>query len=144
MSRLAPPLAALLLAGIACGDTSAPSLPPGPHMIVRFGYFGDSTGALEFVARASRPALLDSVRAELALPVDQRRFPNGPVRVAAKGENLGWQWAFAYDGWHLTDAAAEACDATPQYLNDHLAEWIRDLGGYCPWSAFVKDTLRVP
>lgn len=82
-------------------------------MIVRFGYFGHSTGAFEFVERASRPGLLGSVRAEFALPVDERRFLNGPVRVAAAGENLGWGWAFVYDAWHLTDNSVELCDATP-------------------------------
>lgn len=136
--------AALLLAGAACGDTSGLSIPHGPHMTVRFGYFGDSTGGFEFVARASRPSLLDSVRAEFALPVDQRRFPNGPVRVAAAGENLAWRWAFTYDAWHLTDNSTEVCDATPRYVEDHLTEWLRSLGNYCPWSAFVKDTSWVP
>jgi hypothetical protein len=102
---------ALLLIGAACQEPSSPS-PPGPHMIVRFGYFGDSNGSFDFVARASRPGLLDSVRAELALPVDQRGFLNGPVRAAAEGENLEWRWAFEYDAWHLTDFSAEVCDAT--------------------------------
>ncbi len=136
--------ASLLLTGTACQDASAPSVPPGPHMIVRFGYVGDSTGSFEFVARASRPTLLDSVRAELALPVDERRFPNGPLRAAASGENLGWRWAFTFDAWHLTDASAEACDATPQYVHDHFVEWLSSVGSYCPWSAFAKDTAWVP
>jgi hypothetical protein len=134
--------ALLLLIGAACQEPSSPS-PPGPHMIVRFGYFGDSNGSFDFVARASRPGLLDSVRAELALPVDQRGFLNGPVRAAAEGENLEWRWAFEYDAWHLTDFSAEVCDATPQYLEDHLAEWLSSVGEYCPWSAFVKDTAWV-
>lgn len=137
-------VAALLLTGVSCEGASTPSPPPGPYMIVRFGYVGDSTGAFEFVARASRPGLLDSVRAELNLPVDQRQFVNGPVRRAAAGENLGWRWAFEFNRWHLTDASAEVCDATPQYLDDNLTEWLDSLGHYCPWSAYVSDTAWVP
>lgn len=110
-------------------------------MVVRFGYLGDATGALDFVGRATRPSLLDSVRAELALPVDRRRFPNGPVRAAASGENLAWRWAFDVDGWHLTDGSTEVCDATPQYVHDNFPEWQAAVGHYCPWSAFVKDTV---
>ncbi len=136
--------ASVLLTGTACQGASAPSVPPGPYMIVRFGYLGDATGSFEFVARASRLTLLDSVRAELALPVDERRFPNGPLRVAAPGENLGWQWAFTDDAWHLTDASTEVCDATPQYVEEHFAEWLSSVGNYCPWFAFVKDTALVP
>ncbi len=113
-------------------------------MIVRFGYAGDMTGSSDFVARATRASLLDSVRAELALPVDQRRFLNGPVRVAAHGENLGWAWAFEYNKWRLADNSTELCDATPQYVEDHLAEWISSVGSYCPWSAYVKDTSWAP
>ena len=95
-------------------------------------------------ANPSRPGLLDSMRAELALPVDQRRFLNGPVRAAAAGENLGWQWAFVFEAWHLTDSSAELCNGTPQYVEDHLAEWLDAVGRYCPWSGFVKDTSWVP
>ena len=137
-------VAALLLIGVSCEGSSAPSLPPGPHMIVHFGYHGDSTGAFEFVARASRPGLLDTVRAELALPVDQRQFVNGPIRRAAAGENLGWQWAFEFNRWQLTDASAEVCDATPEYLEDNLTEWLDSLGHYCPWPSYVSDTVWVP
>lgn len=129
--------AALLLTGLTCSESAAP---PEPHMIVRFGYANDATGASDFVARAKRPGLLDSVRAELALPAEQRRFPIGPLRAAAAGENLGWSWAFVYDEWQLTDNAVELCDASPQYLQEHLAEWLASVGHYCPWSAFVRDT----
>ena len=137
-------IAALLLISLSCEGTSGPSFPPGPHMVVRFGYVGDSSGSFEFLARASRSELLDSVRAELALPVDQRQFVNGPIRRAAVGENLDWQWAFVFNGWHLTDASAEVCDATPEYLDDNLTDWLDSLGHYCPWSAYVRDTSWVP
>ena len=63
--RIAGVVFALGLVWAACQGTSDPSFPPRPHMVVRFGYFGDSTGAYEFVARASRPSLLDSVRADV-------------------------------------------------------------------------------
>lgn len=131
--------AALLLLGVACTDDPGPST----YMVVRFGYSGDPNGSWDFVAPASRSSLLDSVRAELALPVDQRRFLNGLVRTAAAGENLGWHWAFDLNAWHLTDNSIELCDATPQYVEDHLAEWLSSVRYYCPWSAYVKDTLWV-
>jgi hypothetical protein len=136
-------VAAFLLTGTACQDASAPA-DPRRHMIVRFGYLGDTSGSFDFVARASRPSLLDSVRAELALPVDERRFPNGPVQAATSGENFEWRWAFTDDAWHLTDNSAELCDATPQYVHDHFAEWLNSVGSYCPWFAFAKDTAWMP
>ncbi len=137
-------LIAVLLLGLSCADAGAPEPAPGPHMIVRFGYTDDPTGASDFIARASRPTLLDSVRAELSLPVGQRRFLNGPIRVAIPGENPGWTWAFRYDQWQLADATAELCDATPQYVEENLTEWIAEVGNYCPWAAFVQDTTWVP
>ncbi|MGE5802594.1 MAG: hypothetical protein ACM358_10070 [Gemmatimonadota bacterium] len=137
-------IATVLVIGVSCEESVGPQLPPGPHMIVRFGFADDPTGASDFTARASRASLLDSVRAEFGLPVDQRRFLNGPIRAAASGENLGWTWAFTFDQWHLADATAELCDATPQYVQENLADWIAEVGDYCPWSAFVKDTSWVP
>lgn len=139
-----PILLATALISAACTDTGGPQLPPGPHMIVRFGYADDTTGSSDFLARAARASVLDSVRAEFALPVEQRRFLNGPIRVGVPDENLEWTWAFTFDKWHLVDATAELCDATPQYIEEHLTEWLESVGDYCPWSAFVKDTAWVP
>ena len=132
--------AGLGLAASGC-ESSSPS--PAPQMVVRFGYLDDPSGAQEFLARVSRPSLLDSIRAEFALPVQQRHFPNGLLRPAVGSENLAWRWAFEVDGWHLTDNAIELCDGTPQYLHDHFDAWLTEVGHYCPWSAFVKDTAWV-
>lgn len=134
---------AAILALPACRDTTEPRAADG-YMIVRFGFRGDAEGSFDFTARAARPSLLDSVRAELALPVDERRFPNGPVQAAESGENLTWRWAYVPDAWHLTDFSVELCDATPRYVEDNLDEWLASVGYYCPWSAYVKDTTWVP
>ena len=125
----------------ACRDTTEP--PSDDYMIVRFGFRDDATQSFDFVAHATRPSLLDSIRAELALPVDERRFPNGPVRTAEPDENLAWRWAYEPDAWHLTDFSVELCDGTPRYLDDNLDEWLASVGHYCPWSAYVKDTTWV-
>jgi hypothetical protein len=134
-------LAAVLLL-CACRDTTDPP-PSDDYMIVRFGFRNDGAESFDFVARATRPSLLDSIRAELARPVDERRFPNGPVRAADPGENLAWSWAYEPDAWHLTDFSIELCDATPRYVEDHLDEWLGSVGHYCPWAAYVKDTTWV-
>lgn len=51
-------------------------------------------------------------------------------------------------GWHLDpetvgfhDATTEVCDARPSYVEDHLDEWVDDVGTYCPWNAAVEARL---
>jgi hypothetical protein len=111
-------------------------------MVVRFGMDGDASGALDFLARASRPSLLDSIRAELATAGPSRHL-NGTLLPAAGGENLGWNWVYAFNDWTLAEVSAEVCDASPQYVHDHRDRWLLTVGHYCPWGAYVKDTAWV-
>lgn len=109
-------------------------------LVVRVGIRGDASGAEDFLVRATRPSLKDSVRAELALPAAERRHVNGVLRRARPGENLGWHWAIETDGWSLAEMSIELCDGRPRMVESDLEAWLRT-GRFCPWASFVRDTL---
>jgi hypothetical protein len=105
-----------------------------------FGMKGIS--AEDFLARTSDPNVIAEVRAQLALPEDQRhRHITGKIERVSPGQNLGWSWQHEESRWALSDASIELCDARPSYVEAHLDEWLRDVGLFCPWSCYVKQDV---
>lgn len=86
-------------------------------------------------------ALIAAARAQLALPLEQRRlFPAGAIAAGNGGFNLNW-------GWHFTDIslvenAVEVCDGSPSMVQANLAYWLNTVRNFCPWSAYVDAEVK--
>ncbi len=107
-----------------------------------FGLHSDPGGAQDFVATTREVALVNELRAQLALPMEARtRFVNGPIERGGHGHNLAWNWHFLPGQWTLTDSAIELCDGTPAMLQADLAYSVDVVAQFCPWDAYVKAEL---
>ncbi len=91
-----------------------------------------------FVAGTDDPELIDLARAQLELPVAERRlFPSGALAAGHGGLNLGWDWHLRPDGWELVEASIELCDGIPSMVSADLDDWIGTVGTFCPWTGYV-------
>jgi hypothetical protein len=87
-----------------------------------------------FMAKATDEKTIAAVRAELAkLPSDRSMHIAGPLERGDGGVNAPWSWHFTPDKWSLAEKSMELCDGTPQYVEEHLDAWLKDVGTYCPW-----------
>ena len=77
-----------------------------------------------FRAAVSDLSLIDAARAELALPVSERNFINGPIQRGDGGHNTGWSWSFIEDDWELVEVSIELCDGNPEDLEADLDYWV--------------------
>lgn len=99
------------------------------------GNWQDST----FIASASNQVIIDTVLANLARPLNQRKFINGPIDYGNGGHNHNanhwFLWHFIPNQWDLVEQAIELCDGCP-YTDIDLdtAYWIGVVGQFCPWS----------
>lgn len=136
MRLLAVMAVTILFAG--CNSETNRTAPPDQVTIV-FAIRG--TDNQQFTARTADTDVITSVRAQLALPEDQRaQFPNGPI-ARGSGQNKQWSWYFVPDEWSLTKMSIELCDGTPQMVEDNLDYWIDTVGQFCPWGAYVLEEL---
>lgn len=93
-----------------------------------------------FIVRLTDPVLIAQTRAELQLPLaERRRFPNGRLQAGNGNHNDNWNW-------HLVDveftmASIELCDGRPSMVEANLDYWLHRVGRYCPWSARVVAAL---
>lgn len=107
----------------------------------RFGMPGRTDE--DFIARTSDPAVIAEARAQLARPELERNLhPIGRIQRVPRGENLEWTWQHLPSEWTLAEVSAELCDAEPSYVQEHLDEWLRDVGRFCPWTCRVKAEER--
>jgi hypothetical protein len=60
-------------------------------------------------------------------------IPNGVVVRGDGGVNPNHDWHL--DDVELADVTTEVCDGTADYVDEHLDEWIDQVGRYCPWGA---------
>lgn len=98
--------------------------------------------AEEFRVSTSSPQFIAQARAQLALPAAQRRlFPAGPIRAGNGGHNLEWSWHFTGDV-ELAEATIELCDGRPSMVEADLRYWLRRVGSFCPWGAYVDAEVR--
>lgn len=104
-----------------------------------FEFLHQSTGDT-YLAWTSNPTVIQLVEAQLALPQSQRnQHINGKILRLPEDCNLNeqWSWYFAPDDWSLVDQSIELCDGNPQFVEDNLAEYVDNIGRYCPWGGIV-------
>ena len=112
------------------------------------GNWQDST----FIASTSNQVLIDSVLANIARPLNQRKFINGYIDYGNGGHNHNashwFLWHFIPNQWDLVDVAIEVCDGCPYTdVDADTSYWIGNIGHYCPWSGRpvreVSDPLGI-
>jgi hypothetical protein len=130
-------LAALALLA-ACGHSG--SAEPEPAGVATFQIL-HPTHDERFLLRTSNPEVIARARAELAKPFAERTlFPSGAL-VRGSGYNAPWSWHLAEDRWNLVEMSMEVCDAWPGYIEEHLDEWLGQVGSFCPWSSRVEREI---
>jgi len=92
-----------------------------------------------FIAATSDQAVIDSVLANIARPLEERQFIVGPIDYGNGGHNHNashwFLWHFIPDEWNLADFAIEVCDGCPYTdVDADTAYWVGNLGQFCPWS----------
>jgi hypothetical protein len=92
-----------------------------------------------FIASTSNQAVIDSVLANLARPLNQRNFINGPIDYGNGGHNHNanhwFLWHFMPSQWSLVELAMEVCDGCPYTdVDADTAYWVGNVGRFCPWS----------
>ena len=131
----------LLLAGCLAGcyaSDSNPSDVPSGRVTFHFTMHGDTSGVQDFRASTDDPEVLAAARAELLLPVEDRRmFIIGPIDRGNGGDNLDWNWHFVPSQWSLTEAAIELCDGNAVLVSQDVDYWVDTVGQFCPWSSYV-------
>lgn len=94
--------------------------------------FRVSTSSLQVIAQA---------RAQLALPVSERRlFASGSIRAGNGAHNLSWSWHFA--DVTLVELTTELCDGQPSMVEANLNYWLNTVGRFCPWESYVHAEVR--
>lgn len=104
-----------------------------------FEFYHDTTDDT-FLAWTSDTTVIKQVEAQLALPLEQRsQHINGKILRLPENCSLNqeWSWYFAPDEWIMADASIEVCDGNPQYVEENLAEYVDNVGQYCPWGSVV-------
>ena len=68
---------------------------------------------------------------------DTATFPAGTLRNGPgdRDHNAPWSWHFDPATTEMTEVAIELCDAEPSYVEANLADWMEQVGQFCPWSA---------
>ncbi|HMQ60414.1 MAG TPA: hypothetical protein PKE06_07090 [Flavilitoribacter sp.] len=122
------------------------NLEAGPSM--RFFEFEHVASGKTFIAWTNQDGLLAVVDQQLSLPLEQRTMHiNGPIIRLSAGcgdLNRGWRWVHKPNAWTLADVSIELCDGNPQYVEDHLDEYVDVVGAYCPWSSRLKAEISSP
>jgi hypothetical protein len=130
-------LAALALLG-ACGHSGSTLTEREGAGVATFQIL-HPTHDERYLLRTSDPAVIARARAELAKPFAERTLhPNGALLRGDGGYNAPWSWHLADDGWNLVEMSMEVCDAWPGYIEEHLDDWLSQVGSFCPWSSRVE------
>jgi hypothetical protein len=103
----------------------------------RFGLRGENE-AEDFLAATSDPRVIQEAYRQMSLPIAKRWHINGPISRVRPGNNLGWSWKHMDSRWAFAQLSMELCDAKPSYIEQHLDDWLKDVGRACPWSSFIK------
>lgn len=102
-----------------------------------------------FIAATSNQVLIDTVLANLARPLNQRKFISGPINYGNGGINKNathwFLWHFVTNQWNLVEAAIEVCDGCPYTdLDSDTAYWVANIGEFCPWSGRPTREVQSP
>lgn len=96
-----------------------------------------------FFASTDDAAVIAAARAQLALPFDQRALHIiGAIEAGDGGVNAPWSWHFAPSAWKLSEFSMEVCDGWPSYIEEHLDEWLKAPGSFCPWASRVEAEVN--
>jgi hypothetical protein len=115
---------------------------PQEGITFQFRMEGDATGMQDFRAITSDPAVVAEARAQLNLPLEERRlFIIGEIDRGNGGHNLDWNWHFLPDRWSLAEAAIELCDGNAVLVSQAVDYWVDTVGQFCPWGARVSHEV---
>ena len=140
--RLRSVLAGLGVAVLAtaCGgggsptSTPAPTATPGPlagGVVAEFDVTGERFKV--WVTNA------ETIQQLFALQAGESTasIPNGELLTGpGQGDhNLPWSWHLDPEEIAMADLTIEVCDGALGYIEEHLDEFIDEVGRYCPWGA---------
>jgi hypothetical protein len=126
------------IATLAATLQLAACIAPQTGTVFEFEHPDGDRGRATLVAVTDDPAVIATARAELAKPPAQRTLHiNGPIARGDGNHNRGWRWHFKPNEWTLAGISIELCDGRPSYVDEHLDEWLRDVGRFCPWSSRI-------
>jgi hypothetical protein len=102
-----------------------------------------------FIAATADQAVIDTVLANLARPLSERKFINGPIDHGDGGHNHNadhwFLWHFIPGQWDLVELAIEVCDGCPYTdVDADTAYWIGTIGQFCPWSGVPVREVAGP
>ncbi|MDX1999172.1 MAG: hypothetical protein SF066_15750 [Thermoanaerobaculia bacterium] len=107
--------------------------------------FTDTDGLPRFVIQLVDPAKIDHARRILAGKEKTRIHVNGTIVKEPASYNPGWAYHLKPSSIDFFEFAVEVCDASIQYVEDHLDE----VGGstlpgafWCPWSSRLVDEVK--
>lgn len=109
------------------------------------GNWQDST----FVASTSNQVVIDTVLANIAKPLNERKFISGSIDYGHGGHNHNathwFSWHFIPDQWNLVDATVELCDACPYTdVDGNTSYWVDNVGQLCIWSGKPVKEISNP
>jgi hypothetical protein len=135
--RLAVILSVILAAAqVSCGSGDGDPADASRPVLFHFKLHGQLASE-DFRAYISSPAAKAAARAQLALPVAQRKLHAvGLIGHGTGGFNLGWNWHFR-TMVVLEAVSIELCDTTPSLIAADVATWAAASTGACPWSSYV-------
>jgi hypothetical protein len=90
-----------------------------------------------FAAVTTNDAIAAAARAQLLVPIEQRKMIIGKIARGNGDRNGKWSWHFIPGDWSFAEMAIEVCDATPSYIEENLDAWLKSPVTFCPWASYV-------
>ena len=92
-----------------------------------------------FIASTSNQVVIDTVLANIARPLNDRKFIAGLIDYGNGGHNHNashwFLWHFIPNQWNLAEVAIEVCDGCPYTdVDADTSYWVGNILQYCPWS----------
>lgn len=120
-----------IVVGAACSSPTAPSPELEGGVVATF-----TTSGQTFRVFVTNPSTI----ADLVALHDQggvATIPNGRILLGpgAGRHNAPWDWHLDPDDVHMASLTIEICDGSPDYVQDHLDDYVDVVGRYCPWGA---------
>jgi hypothetical protein len=111
------PVAGMLanLLGLACGE------PASPQTVGDYRFQSSATGST-LVVQIAAPAMRDT--AEALRRSHTQRWVVGAIRRGDGGVNTSWSWHLDPTTIAFPESTIEACQATPEYIEQTLEYWI--------------------
>ena len=75
-------------------------------------------------------------RGQSTASIPNGRILRGPGRAA---HNVPYGWHLDPQDINMADFTTEVCDARPSYVEEHIGEFVRKVGRYCPWDARLVE-----